>query len=48
MIKLTLVYKDNSTWFAGAFETLVEAEAWLAAEQTRSYWDPETTYIIES
>ena len=38
MIKVTLIYADGSTWFAGAFVTQELADAWLATEQTRPYW----------
>jgi len=39
---LTLVYKDNSRWFAGEFSTMEALNAWLDEEKTRPYWDPET------
>ena len=44
MIELTLIYSDETTWLVGGFNTLGEAEAWLAEEMTRPYWDPATTY----
>jgi hypothetical protein len=46
-IKVTIVYPDNSTWFAGQFKNMEAAQAWMDEEQTRPYWNKDNTFEIE-
>lgn len=48
MTAVTLIYQDTTTWFAGVFGTLDEANAWIAAEKTRPYWNESTQVQIET
>ena len=45
-IEITLQYKDGSTWFAGAFESLEKAQEWILKEKLKIYWDAETQVQI--
>lgn len=45
-IKVTIVYPDESTWFAGQFKNMAEAQKWMDEEQARPYWNPENTFEI--
>lgn len=47
MYQVTLVYEDGSTWFAGCFNSLDDANAWVAEEKTRPYWKSSTQVQIE-
>lgn len=47
MILVTLVYADDSTWFAGGFANQEVADSWINEEKTRPYWDENTTIRIE-
>ncbi len=46
MVTITLVYKDTTTWFAGAFNSIIEANAWSDKEQASPYWDKATQIQI--
>lgn len=37
-ILVTLIYADNTRWFAGQFPSQEAADAWIAEEKTRPYW----------
>ncbi len=43
MIEVTFVYKDSSQWFAGAFNDIKSANAYVSKEQLKPYWDKATT-----
>lgn len=40
--EVTLVYADGSTWFAGGFDSLDAANAWINTEKSRPYWQAST------
>lgn len=44
--EVTLVYSDNSSWFAGGFNSHEAAVAWVDAEKTRPYWKSDTQVNI--
>ena len=44
--EVTLIYPDSTTWFAGAFESLDYANAWVTKAQLDPNWDPETQVQI--
>ena len=46
-IKVTIVYPDDSTWFAGQFKNMEAAQAWMDEEQTRPYWNQDNTFLVE-
>ena len=46
MFHLTLIYEDQTTWFAGGFKTMDDAKAWADEEKTRSYWKSSTKIQI--
>lgn len=46
-IKITIVYPDNSTWFAGQFKNMAEAQKWMDEEVTRPYWNELNTFQVE-
>lgn len=46
MYDVTLVYEDSTTWYAGRFETLDEANAWVDREKTRPYWKATTVVNV--
>jgi hypothetical protein len=49
MIKIysvTLVYVDSSTWYAGQFNSLDEANTWINNEKAKPYWNAATTVQI--
>jgi hypothetical protein len=41
MFVVTLIYSDMTRWIAGGFSSQAEANAWVAAEQTKPYWNNE-------
>lgn len=46
MIVLTILRADGSIYWTERFNDQSSAQAWLAEEQTRSYWDPTFTHSI--
>ena len=40
--EVTLVYSDGATWFAGGFNSLDLANAWIETEKSRPYWKIDT------
>lgn len=40
MSRLTILRADGSTYWVEHFDDRAFADAWLAEEQTRPYWDP--------
>lgn len=46
MFTLNLIYKDGTVWHAGGFSTQESADAWVAEEKTRPYWDQATRVEI--
>lgn len=46
MFVLTLIYEDGSTWLAGGFPTLEDANQWVQQEQQRPYWKSTTQVQI--
>jgi hypothetical protein len=36
--EVTLVYADGSTWLAGSFQSLDDANAWVTNEKAQPYW----------
>jgi hypothetical protein len=44
MITLTIKRQDGSTYWTEYFNSQPECDAWIAEEQTRSYWDKTYTY----
>lgn len=47
MIKLTITYADQRPDWLEHFRSMDEAQAWLAEEQTRKYWDRTNTVQIQ-
>lgn len=45
-LEVTLVYEDESTWFAGDFSSQESADSWINSEKTRPYWKNTTTVRI--
>lgn len=45
-VTLTLIYQDGTRFIVGGFDSLEKAQAWLAEEQTRPYWQQSTTWEI--
>lgn len=43
MVTLVIKYGNGQVYFVQVFNSLAEANAWLAVEQTRGYWKPEFT-----
>lgn len=46
MSTLTIFRADGSVYWTEYFNDRASAQAWLAEEQTRPYWDPGFTYTI--
>lgn len=46
MIVLTILKADGSTYWVEHFNTMADANRWIAEEQTRPYWDATWTYTI--
>lgn len=46
MIVLTISRADGSTYWVEHFNTIADANRWIAEEQTRPYWDATWTYTI--
>lgn len=46
MITLTITRADGSLYWHEVFNDRVSADAWIAEEQTRPYWDASWTYTI--
>jgi hypothetical protein len=46
VIEVTLVYADESTWFAGSFPSLEAANKWIDEEKSRPYWVETTTVQV--
>lgn len=44
MIILIIKRSDNTIYWKEAFNSLEEAQKWLAIEQTRKYWDETFTH----
>ena len=44
--EITLTYENGSTWFAGGFSTIEQANKWIDEEKTRPYWKQTTTINI--
>lgn len=46
MIALTIVRPDGSIYWVEHFSAIGAAQAWVAEEQTRPYWNPAWTFAI--
>lgn len=46
MVKLEINKPDGSIYWTEHFEKQEEANKWIAAEQTRTYWNPSYTFSI--
>lgn len=46
MFELVILKPDGTNYWTACFNTRAEAEAWLAEEKTRSYWNPQYTHTI--
>lgn len=46
MITVTLIYEDGTHWFAGGFNTMDQATAWVENEKIQPYWNQATEVQI--